>query len=412
MPRIHPFAGYVVDAGRAPEVVAPAYDSLSPAERIRYAASHPHNYLNAMKSLEDFDGDAEIEDILAENRSNLERLLADGCFRRQRTPALFVYRLAIDGHVQTGLVGELAVADIERGAVLKHELTRVEREQLLVDYQMRVGASSSPVALAYPACERIRSLQQQVVEDAAPQLDLTSDDGVRQTLWRIDDAPLSAELLAAFASVPVTYLTDGHHRVAAASRLLAQLRDDGRDPRAASVWDRLLVALFPHDELRVLPFHRCVSDLGGMSRETLLQRLAQVAELEPLSADPANPPSPARAGEFVMVLDDVCYRMRLASAADGRMDVSQLQERVLEPILGIGDSRADARLEYVSGVLGVDGVNRLRQIGWRVCFYCHPVSMDDVMRVSDAGGVMPPKSTSFEPKVRSGLFLRLGPTSA
>jgi uncharacterized protein (DUF1015 family) len=411
VPRIHPFAGYVVDAGRAPEVVAPAYDSLSPAERIRYAASHPHNYLNAMKSLEDFDGDADIDDILAENRSNLDRLLAEGCFRRQRRPALFVYRLALDGHVQTGLVGELAVSDIERGAVLKHELTRVEREQLLVDYQMRVGASSSPVALAYPASERIRNLQRQVVAGATPRLDLASEDGVRQTLWRIDDATLADELVAAFAAVPVTYLTDGHHRVAAASRLLAQLRDDGRDPRAASVWDRLLVALFPHDELRVLPFHRCVSDLGGMTRECFLERLGQVAEIEALTADSANPPSPARAGEFTMVLDDACYRLRLESA-NGRMDVSLLQERVLEPVLGIGDSRADARLEYVSGVLGVDGVNRLRQSGWRVCFYCHPVSMEDVMRVSDAGGVMPPKSTSFEPKVRSGLFLRLGPTSA
>jgi uncharacterized protein (DUF1015 family) len=220
-------------------------------------------------------------------------------------------------------------------------------------------------------------------------------------------------LREAFERVPVSYLTDGHHRVAAASRFVSTLRREGHAPSHDGAWNRMLVALFPHDELRVLPFNRVVRDLGSLDDRAFLERIAGLFEIEELDADPRNPPLPARAGSFVMVLDSRCFRISTAHSEHRStdptefLDVSLLQRLVLDPILGISDSRSDSRLEYVSGSSGCAGVNRFRDAGWRLAFYCHPATVEDIMKVSDAGMVMPPKSTCFDPKVRSGLFLRL-----
>ena len=413
MVRVRTFRGYVVNPARAPDIVAPAYDSMSPAERARYAESNPDNYLNVMRTREDYPQDARVSigEILASNKRNLERLLARDGFIEQDDAAFYVYRLSDGGHAQTGLVAEIPVAEIDAGKVLKHEQTRRDREDLLVEYQEVVGASSSPVALAYAAVEEIRALLREIARDAAPHLDLESDDGARHTLWRVEDETLQRRLCELFERVPVTYLTDGHHRTASTLRYVARLVAEGRARARDGAWNHLLVALFPHDEMRVLPFHRCVRDLG-MSREAFLDRLSERFEVEVLDCDPAAPALPSGRGEFTLVLDDDCFRVAAKRVRSERedpaasLDAGILQDCVLESILGIADC-SDPRVEYVSALSGVEGVNHLRARGWRVAFYCHPPSIEDIMAVSDAGGIMPPKSTCFDPKVRSGLFLRL-----
>ncbi len=415
MTQVRTFHGYVVNPIRAQEVVAPAYDSLSSDERSSYADSHPDSYLNVMRTREDYPAGFPITtgEILDQNKKNLERMLDDGCFVANDIATFFVYRLSHGEHTQTGLVAEISVAEIDEGKVLKHELTRRDREELLVEYQEYVGASSSPVALAYEAVPDIKSLLGRIADSDKPFLDLGSDDGVRQLLWRIQNPADQQMLQALFAEVPVTYLTDGHHRTASASRYVAGLLETGRAPASDGAWNHVLVALFPHDELNVLPFNRCVRDLGDMGRDTFLSRLEADFEVTEILCNVDAPPSPRAPGHFCMVLDDRCYqlvtRVREVNPSSPAtfLDVNLLQSLVLEPLLGIVDSRSDPRLEYVSGVTGSAGVNQLRKRGWQIAFYCYPASMEEIMTVSDAGQTMPPKSTCFEPKVRSGLFLRL-----
>ena len=415
MTGVRAFGGYLVDPDRARDVIAPAYDSLSPAERARFADAHPDNFLNVMRTREDYaDADVDMATILERNRANLRRLIDSGCFRAFDAPTLFIYRLSQGAHVQTGLVAELPVSEIDAGAVLRHEQTQADRETLLVEYQQFVGASSSPVALAYRSDDDIRAIKADLVSRGTPVLDTESEDGVRQVLWSVTDTSDIERLCRAFARVPVTYLTDGHHRTAAASRFVAALKASGAAPAEDGAWNHVLVSLFAHDELNVLPFSRVVRDLGSLDATDFLSRLETDFAVEPLDADADVAPAPDARGTFVMVLDERCYRLSVrhtpgpsSGSPVAALDVTILQERVLDAILGIADSRSDPRLAYVSGTTGRDGVNELRAAGWRVAFYCHAASIEDIMAVADAGEVMPPKSTCFEPKVRSGLFLRL-----
>jgi uncharacterized protein (DUF1015 family) len=414
MPTVRAFGGYMVNPARAEAVIAPAYDSLAPVERARYADAHPDNFLNVMRTREDYpDETIDIQQILERNQANLRRMLESGCFLHFDKPAMFIYQLSHGAHVQTGLVAELPVAEIDRGAVLRHEQTRVERERLLVQYQKQVGASSSPVALAYRANPDISALKSRLIAGREPALDTQAEDGVRQVLWKISDDQSIAELRDAFERVPVTYLTDGHHRTAAASRYVASLAEQGRLPDSDGAWNHVLVALFAHDELKILPFNRVVRDLGDLEPEQFLDKLEVLFDVELLNADPDRPALPESTGIFTMVLDRQCFRLRLRYAGEETgdparaLDVSVLERCVLNDILGIADGRSDPRLDYVSGSAGYDGVNHLRAAGWRLAIYCHPASIEDIMKVSDAGRIMPPKSTCFEPKVRSGLFLRL-----
>ena len=412
---INPFGGYVVNPERADDIIAPAYDSMTVEERSHHANSNPDNYLNAMRTREDYPADAEIGigEILATNRRNIEHMVATRGFVEIGEADFFVYRLIHGEHRQTGLVAEIPVVEIDEGRVLKHEQTRADHEELLVEYQETVGASSSPVALAYQAVDGIREILDSITADTEPFLDHQTDDGVRQILWRVNDETRSRRLVEAFTRVPVTYLTDGHHRSASASRYVARLKQEDREPEQDGAWNHLLVALFPHDELRIFPFHRLVHDLGDTDAAGILERLRETFTVTPLECDAAAPLLPSQAGCFTMVLDESCYRLdpiEFRSASENpaaALDVNLLQSLILEPVFGIRDSRADTRLAFVNGANGYGAVNHLRAKGWRVAFYCHPPSIEDIMLVSDAGEIMPPKSTCFEPKVRSGLFLRL-----
>ena len=411
MTRVRPFKGSLVNPARVREVVAPAYDSMSASERARFADARPDNFLNVMRTREDWPEDICVQEILRNNKRNLESMIANGSFCEQSEAGFVIYRLIAGGHQQTGLVAEIPVSEVDEGRVLKHELTRREHEDLLVDYQSFVGVSSSPVALAFHADTSIRRLMASIAESTTPYLDYEGDDGVRQQLWRVTDCEIISELRGNLSTVENAYLTDGHHRVAAASRYLANRRASGE--LSEGDWDHLLVALFPADELSILPFNRCVRDLNGMDESGFLGALSEHFHVSHLQCSADSPSSPETMGNFVMVLDDNCYQLTIKDTSRdpddpvGGLDVTRLQNLVLGPLLGIEDARGDNRLEYLSGTTGVSGVNELRRKGWRLAFYCHPVSMAELMAVADAGQFMPPKSTCFEPKVRSGLFLLL-----
>jgi uncharacterized protein (DUF1015 family) len=408
---IHPFKGWIIDPQRVDEVVAPSYDAMTPAERVEYCRSHPRNYLTVMRSLDEFGDDARpsLDDLLAGNRSRLEQLLESGAFVRRDRPSLYVYRLALDGHEQTGLVAEIPVEEYEQGRVLRHEHTRSDKEDQLARYQEVVGASSSPIALAYPPDPDIDAEIDRLTRDR-PLLDFVADDGLHQTIWAIEDTKAQERLRELFAGVGTTYLTDGHHRAASAARYAARRR---RHADGDGAWRYMLALLFPGGQLRVLSFNRCVRDLGTLSAGEFLARLDDSFHVTALpdDADDASL-KPRAAREFVMLLDGSWYRLtvrpeKVPDDPVAALDVSLLQDLVLEPLLGIRDVRSDPRLDYVSDALGVDGLRRRAESGWRVAFNCHPTSIAELMTVADAGAVMPPKSTCFDPKARSGIFLRL-----
>ncbi len=411
MPKIKPFDGYLVKNEVAAEVVAPEYDTVPAQTRRAFADANPQNFLNTMRLREDFNpaSPPTQEELLIYNRNNLHRLLAEGHFDKYTEPSVFIYELTHGIHSQTGVVCEISADEYDQGHIRKHENTRRDREDLLAHYQKFVGVASCPISLAYPQNHAIDEFIRNQVA-AAPMLDFTTGDGVHQRVWCIKNKTSQEELSDLFEGVEDTYLTDGHHRAASGWRYAEMMRktdgNTGDEP-----YNQLLVALFSDHELNLLPYHRCVRDLDGKSESEVLDALKDAFEVT-VAIDQEHF-EPSRHGEFGMYLGGTWYRLKiqhnLVDLNDpvGSLEVSLLQNHILGPVLGIHDYRGDPRLDYVSGVEGKSGLEEKCRQGWAVSFACFATSMDQLMNVADAGALMPPKSTYFDPKTRSGVFVRL-----
>ncbi len=416
MPTIKPFDGYLVDPEQASSVVTPAYDAMLPQERRAFAEANPDNYVNVMRSLEEFAGEDDaptLDEILRHNRERLDALHARDAFIRTPKPGYFLYKLAVDGHEQVGVIAEIRVEEYEQGRLRKHENTQTEKENLLTDYLRTVGVSSSPICVAYQPNETISSAIAEAMK-REPCLQVSAWDDVTQTVWHVDDPELASMLESGFDSIEETYLTDGHHRCASGVRHAAAVRETGAADDSQSMSNYLLVALFSADDLRVFSYFRCVQDLNGLSPDEFLASLEHAGfEIHRKDALDAGNLLPSQSKEVTVFIDAEPYGIHIPNALVPHddpvrsLDVSILQERILAPILGIGDARSDVRLSYMPGVAGVDGlIARYRDDGWRLGFACFNTTIQEIMDVADAGQVMPPKSTWFDPKLRAGLFLR------
>ena len=398
MALIHPFEGYLVAAKWAAGVVAPPYDSLTPEERRRHADIHPESYLNAMRSVEDYAAHEApgLSAVLSRNARFIRRYIEAGRFTAHG-PCVLVYRIASHGHVQRGVVAEMPIGAYLDGRIKRHEFTHVAREDALAEYIARVRAASSPVSLAFRADDGLLARLDAATHTPAAVSHVT-EDGAQHDIWVLGGAGADS-IIGAFDSVSSVYLTDGHHRCAATARFATA----GADAR-------LLVVLFPDDELRILPYHRVVRDLGRHSTGAFLDLLSESFSVEPLPDGEPDAARPRSRGEFAVHLDRRWYRFRLTGnqpppvAPEDRIDASILQSRVIGPLLGITDPRNDERLGYVSGAGGLEQLERACGDGWRAGFALYPTSMEELVAVADAGAVMPPKSTWFDPKPRSGFF--------
>ena len=412
--RVRPLDGYIVDAARASQVVSPAYDALTPAQRHEFATTHPQNYLNVMRSREEFPANEcpELDELLATNAATLKRMMDAGDFVRYPKPAFFVYRLREGGHVQTGLVAEIPVEEYEKGLVKKHEHTQTGKEDDLTIYQTRVRASSSPICLTYPAVPVIEDYIT-LLSNQQPLIEFVDRDGLEQTIWAIDDESQVSHLKNLFARIPESYLTDGHHRAASATRFrdlerVANTQHTGEEP-----YNLLLVAFFPSNQLRILEYNRCVKGLNGRSPDAVLRAIETSFALEGYDWPDAEAVRPRTRGEFSMFVDDSWYRLTahedLIPVGDpvGALDVSILQTLLLGPILSIDDPRTDARMSYLSGAFGMSQLEEHCRENDLVGFAVYPTAIEDLMAVADIDDVMPPKSTWFDPKLRSGIFLRM-----
>jgi uncharacterized protein (DUF1015 family) len=399
MTLIRPFTGLRPAEGRAEEVVAPPYDVLTSDEARLRAEGRPWSFLHISKPEIDLpEGTdpyaAEVYEMAA---GNLQRMLREDVLARDERPFYYVYRLVMGKHSQTGLVAVASVADYDTNRIRKHEFTRPDKEDDRVRQIAALHAQTGPVLMAYESDAGVDAMLADI-ERGRPAVDLVADDGIGHTLWVVRDAVLIEEITAAFNRMNALYIADGHHRSAAASRVAAS----HPDVESAGYF---LTVIFPHSQMQILDYNRVVRDLGGMSAEEFLTRVAEAFSVTPVTAA-VRPDGP---GIFGMYLAGQWYRLEIHadSIPDdpvGRLDVSLLANTLLAPILGIEDPRRDKRIDFVGGIRGLAELERRVDSGdMQVAFSMYPTSMEDLMAVADAGEVMPPKSTWFEPKLADGL---------
>jgi len=403
---IRPFTGLRPTPEYAAQVAAPPYDVLSTEEARREARGKPWNFLHISKPEIDLpEGtDPYTQQVYAKAAENMRRMLDRGVLKRDAEPCYYAYGMAMDGRQQTGLVAAGSVADYDAQRIRRHELTRPDKEDDRVRQIEAVNAHTGPVLLAYPAAPEVDA----ILADAskgAPEFDVTMGSGARHLLWVIRENHRIASLTAAFDAMPALYIADGHHRTAAASRVTAARRAAAPRGPAEAGHERFLCVAFPHHQLRILPYNRTVRDLNGLAREEFLRRVAARFNVTRSSARVM----PERRGVFGLYLPGQWYRLEIdaasTSAADPteRLDISLLTAHLLAPVLAIGDPRTDPRIEFIGGIRGPEELERRVAGGMAAAFSMYPTSMQDLMAVADAGRIMPPKSTWFEPKLADGL---------
>ena len=402
---IKPFTGLRPAPGRAADVAAPPYDVLSSDEARARAAGKPWSFLHISKPEIDLapGTDPYAAQVYAKAAENLKRMLDQVVLVRDKEPCYYAYRLIMGTHSQTGLVAAASVAEYDRNRIRKHEFTRPDKEDDRVRQIEALNAQTGPVLLAYPQAPDVDAVLKGV-SAGEPVADVTADTGVRHTLWKIADGAAMDSLTRSFDAMPALYIADGHHRSAAASRVAAARR--AKNPGAEASSDYFLSVAFAHHQMQILSYNRVVKDLHGLSRAEFVSRLGKGFSVHAATA----PVAPAKPGEFGLYLPGQWYRLgihpALVPAHDpvARLDVSLLADQVLAPLLGIADQRRDKRIDFVGGIRGLGELEkRVNSSEMAVAFSLHATRMQDLMAVADAGEVMPPKSTWFEPKLADGL---------
>lgn len=410
MPLIKPFPGLRPAPGRAADVAAPPYDVMNASEARQMVEGRPWSFLHISRAEVDLPvgTDPYAPEVYAKAAENLQRMRQQGVLVQDSVPCFYVYRLIMGRHSQTGIVAVASVAAYDHGRIRKHEFTRPNKEDDRVRQIQVLAAQTGPVFLVYPSHAEVDACLQRVAL-SQPEVDITAADGVRHQLWVINKSGDIDLLMRSFDQMAALYVADGHHRSAAASRVAAANRaDSALAGEAAS--DYFLSVIFPHDQVQILDYNRVVRELNGLTPEQLLQRLSSAFTVAPS----VEPVAPKQHGEYGMYLPGQWYRLQVKAELIPqqdpvqRLDVSILAQQLLQPILGITDQRTDDRIDFVGGIRGLAGLQARVDSGeMAVAFSIRPTDMSALMAVADAGEVMPPKSTWFEPKLADGLVSHL-----
>ncbi|MCP4285923.1 MAG: DUF1015 domain-containing protein [Gammaproteobacteria bacterium] len=410
MPLIKPFPGLRPAPGRAAEIAAPPYDVMNASEARQLVQGRPWSFLHISRPEVDLPAETDpyAPEVYAKAMENMERMRHEGILVQDRTACFYVYRLTMGEHTQTGIVAAASVAAYDQNRIKKHEYTRPNKEDDRVRQIEALSAQTGPVFLVYRSNADVDARLASIA-DTSPDIDVTVTDGVRHQLWVVNNEEDIGQLIHRFDAMPALYVADGHHRSAAASRVAAVGENNdllsGDAPR-----DYFLSVIFPHDQVRILDYNRVVRNLNGLDRKQLLERISERFSVES-SPDPVRP---ANQGEYGMYLQNQWYRLVVQAARIPRndpvqsLDVSILANELIQPILGIADQRTDDRIDFVGGIRGLEGLEMRVDSGeMAVAFSIPPTDMEALMAVADAGEIMPPKSTWFEPKLADGLVSHL-----
>jgi len=411
MATLRPFKGYRPLPVHAAAVASKPYDVLNSDEARREVQGNPLSFLHVGKPEIDLPPDVHLYDerVYLKGKENLERLIRDGILNEDPAPCLYVYAQTMGEHTQFGIVGCASVREYLDGTIRKHELTRKDKEDDRTKHVKVTNAHSGPIFLTYHAQPAIDAAVRHVCADS-PAYDFVAEDGIRHQLWVIAETATIAAITGAFRTVSHLYVADGHHRSAAAARVGKELADNNPHHRGDEEYNFFLAVLFPHNQLRILDYNRVVKDLNGKTAGQVLTEIGKSFDVAPAGGRH----KPAQKGEYGMYLQGTWYILRakvpLMSVPDPveRLDVSILQKHVLTPVLGIDDPRTSKRVDFVGGIRGLEELERRVNSGeMAVAFALHPTSIEELLAIADAGKIMPPKSTWFEPKLRDGVVVHM-----
>jgi uncharacterized protein (DUF1015 family) len=410
MSQLKPFRAFRPKPELAARVASVPYDVINTEEARQLAAGNPYSFLHVCRPEIDLPEDTDIHSdaVYAQGVNGLRRLIQEGVLFQDSRPCLYIYQQRMGDHVQAGLVGLCSVKEYEEGAIKRHEYTRKDKEDDRTRHVAEQAANAEPVFLAYRAVPYIDSLVDKI-RATKPVYDVVTADGIGHTVWVVDQETHIYTINHLFDAIPALYIADGHHRTAAAIRYGQACRAAAADPSGEEPFESFMAVVFPHDQLKIMDYNRVVKDLNGLTSEQFLAKLGERFVVAPAAAGQRSPSAPA---SFGMFLDGRWYALKAkpgsypATDPVRGLDVSILQENVLAPILGIQDPRTDNRIDFIGGIRGMDELEKRVNGGWKVAFAMFPTSLDQLMAVADAGQIMPPKSTWFEPKLRSGLLVR------
>jgi uncharacterized protein (DUF1015 family) len=402
---IRPFRALRPQAEQAQAVASVPYDVVNTDEARALAEGNPLSFLHVSRPEIDLPPGTDIysDAVYRKAVENFEKLIATCPLEKESEPSLYLYRLIMGEHEQVGIVACCSIDEYDNSTIRKHERTRRDKEDDRTRHMLMLRAQTGPVFLTYRSRAEIDSRVSAAIE--APSLfDLTAPDRVRHTIWRLSDTDA---LVKSFESVPLLYIADGHHRAASASRARAELKEQSFAHTSKEDYNYFLTVIFPDSQVQILAYNRTVHDLNGLSKEQFLDEVRQQ-----FTVTENAKPEPEKRGEWSMYLDGKWYGLQLSPASTlpagtvAQLDVSILQDRLLDPILGIKDVRTDKRIDFIGGLRGTKELERLVNEGKAaVAFSLHPTTVEELLMVSDANEIMPPKSTWFEPKLRDGLLI-------
>ncbi len=408
MADIRPFRALRPRTEVASRVASPPYDVLNSAEARIMAANEPLSFLHVVKAEIDLpveDG-KDAEKVYARSAANLQKMIAEQVLVQDDKPAYYIYRLQMGDHTQFGLAAGCSVDEYVSGAIKKHEFTRRDKEDDRARHMELLGVNAGPVLFTYRPVPAIREIITRLTSSPAA-VDFTADDNIGHAIWVVDGTEDITALKDAFAGIDSLYVADGHHRTASAQRVRDIYRDRNENHTGDEAYNHFLAVMFSEDELQLMGYHRVVQDLNGMSADEFLTKVQSIFDVEE-----TNNPGPNAHRQWDMFLNEKWYRLQARPGsfpADDPvrgLDAAILQELLLEPVLGIGDPRKDSRIDFIGGSRGLGELERRCGEDMAVAFAFAPASVSQIMDVADANAVMPPKSTWFEPKLRSGLLVR------
>jgi uncharacterized protein (DUF1015 family) len=409
---IKPFKGLRPAKEMAQKVASPPYDVLNSAEAKKMAKGNEYSFLHINKPEIDLahDVDPYSREVYEQGAKNMTKFIKDGILKQDDFPYFYVYRQIMGTHSQVGLVAGASVVEYQKNLIKKHELTRAVKEDDRVNHVNALNAQTGPVFLTYKAKPEIDSIIERITE-REPENDFTADDGIKHTLWIVTDTAEISDLQKEFLELECLYVADGHHRSAAAARVYDLRKSENKNHTGNEAYNTFLTVIFPDNQMYIMDYNRVVQDLNGLSKTDFLKLIEKKFSI---TNKGKTIKKPSAKHHFAMYLDGEWYELvaneNIYDENDpvSRLDVSILMKNILTPILGIGDPRKDSRIDFVGGIRGLAELKKRVDSGeMEVAFALYATSINDLMAIADAGMIMPPKSTWFEPKLRSGLVTHL-----